>query len=95
MLLNLFLAHRDDRVRIAVSEHMDPKQSHGAAGIRDAQGNVRNIPFRVDHPGRIRFPTKDQVASLFTQFDQLGYQAETVFIGRGRGAKPFRRNARD
>jgi hypothetical protein len=93
MLLDLILAHRDDRFQVAVNESMDPKQAHGAASVVDAQGRHRNVPFQVDRPSRIKRPTPDQVSDLFKQFDQLGFRAETVFIGRGTAKRTFRRAA--
>lgn len=91
MLLDLILAHRDDRIQVAVNEAMDPKQSHGSASVVDNQGRHRSVPFQVDHPTRIKRPTPDQVSDLFKQFDQLGFRAETVFIGRGTAKRSFRR----
>lgn len=93
MLLNLILAHRDDRFQLAVNEDMDTKQAHGIAKVQDESGFVRTVPFQVDHPNRIKNPTPDQVKSLFKQFDQLGYKPVTVIVGRGTTQRSFRRAA--
>jgi hypothetical protein len=93
MLLDLIMAHRDDRIQVAVNEAMDPKQAHGSASVVDPQGRHRSVPFQVDRPARIKRPTPDQVTDLFKQFDQLGFHAETVFIGRGTAKRTFRRSA--
>jgi hypothetical protein len=92
MLLNLILAHRDDRFQVAVNENMDQAQAHGTAKVPDESGFVRTIPFQVDHPNRIKNPTPEQVMKLFQQFDQLGYRPVTVIVGRGSAQRAFRRS---
>lgn len=91
MILNMILAHRDDRFQVAVNEQMDRKQAHGTFKIQDDQGAVRTVPFQVDYPQRIQTPTQEQVKKLFQQIDQLGYKAEVVLIGRGMRVKSYRR----
>lgn len=93
MILELLTAHRDDRFQLAINEAMDPKQAHGAASVVDTAGRHRSVPFQVDRPSRIKHPTPDQLKDLFQQFEQLGYQAETVFIGKGHAKRAFRRSA--
>lgn len=93
MLLNLITAHRDDRFQLAINESMDPKQAHGAASVVEPTGQRRNVPFQVNHPRRIQHPTPDQLKDLFNQFEQLGYHAETVFIGKGHAKRSFKRSA--
>jgi hypothetical protein len=93
MLLDFILGHRDDRFQVAVNEAMDPKQAHGSANVVDHTGRHRTLPFQVDYPSRIKRPTTDQVKDLFTQLNMLGYNAETVFIGKGHTKRSFRRTA--
>jgi hypothetical protein len=93
MLFDFILGHRDDRFQVAVNESMDPKQAHGSASVVDPQGHHRSLHFQVSHPTRIKRPTTDQVKDLFTQLNMLGYQAETVFIGKGHAKRAFRRSA--